>query len=60
MRIMIMGPKVTVIKIICFNISIEDNDIEGVHKIYFFCFIAPNSFIFLFIIVRIVRTTALN
>ena len=55
-----MGPKVTVIKISCFNISIEDNDIEGVHKIYFFCFIAPNSFIFLFIIVRIVRTTALN
>ena len=41
-----MGPKVTVIKISCFNISIEDNDIEGVHKIYFFCFMAPNSFIF--------------
>ena len=55
-----MGPKVTVMRISCFNICIEDNNIEGVHKIYFFCFIAPNSFIFLFIIVRIVRTTALN
>ena len=41
-----MGPKVTVMRISCFNISIEDNNIESVHKIYFCCFMAPNSFIF--------------
>ena len=31
-----IGPKVTVMRISCFNISIEDNNIEGVPKIYFF------------------------